>query len=94
MPRLVGVADSGRLDVAALLRLVQSLETGVDYELMCHPGHAAPSDAVMPAHVRSYHFWQQEHAALGDARVQAALRDNAVTLVRYRDLSPLPLQGP
>lgn len=94
VPRLVGVADSGRLDVPALTRLLESLDADGDYELMCHPGHDAPAGAVMPAHVRSYHFWQRELATLGDARVQAALRGNAVTLARYRDLRPPATQDP
>lgn len=94
VPQLLGVAHSGRLDVPVLTRLLRRLRANGDYELMCHPGHDAPAGAVMPAHVRSYHLWRREFATLGDGRVQAALQDNAVTLLRYRDLSPPALQGP
>lgn len=83
-PRLLGLAESGKLTLPALLRLVRTLERNATYELMCHPGRP-PIDAISPSLTR-YHDWDGERRALLDAKLNVALRDMAVRLIRYRDL--------
>lgn len=82
---LLGVAESGRLDLSSLVRLCSALERGRLYELMCHPGHA-PGTSDVPVRSRRYHDWDRELRALLDPAFRDALRNLSITLVRYRDL--------
>src|SRR6185369_10451605 len=58
-PRLLGVAKSGRLDVAYLEWRLQRLENGVTYELMCHPGRS-DDVALADPKLAAYHDWEGE----------------------------------
>jgi predicted glycoside hydrolase/deacetylase ChbG (UPF0249 family) len=83
---LLGMAASGRLDLAHLRRIVAGLRPGSSAELMCHPGRCAPDDDVEPA-TRAYHNWEGERRVLCDPSFGELLERYRVRLVRYRDLS-------
>ncbi len=85
VPKLLGLGASGRLHFITLQRILSGLHADRTYELMCHPGRAAPAGAAAPE-LLHYHDWPGELACLMDPGFLDLLRDNAVTLIRYRDL--------
>lgn len=84
-PRFLGLADSGRLDGAALQRTLARLRPGQIHELMCHPGRFEPQEITDPALLR-YHRWQAELDALTAPGLREALRSRGIALIGYRDL--------
>lgn len=78
-----GFLDGGRLDETRLLRLVSRLQSGQDYELMCHPGFASP----VPAIRRWRYAHERELAALVSTSVRQMLLERGIRLCRFRDLS-------
>ena len=78
----LGVAETGRLDEARLMRLVARLARGTS-ELVCHPG---AGDAGI-ATVYPWGFgWDAELMALTSPRVREALARERVQLIAYREL--------
>jgi hypothetical protein len=84
---LLGMAASGRLDLAHLRRIVAGLRPGSSGELMCHPGRRNPDDRIDPATL-AYHDWEGEARALCDPAFGELLERHGVRLVGYRDLRP------
>lgn len=84
-PHFLGLADSGRLDGAALERAFLRLRPGQVHELMCHPGEFDPDEIIDPALLR-YHRWQAELDALTAPGLSAALRSRGIEIIGYRDL--------
>ncbi|MEM7384576.1 MAG: ChbG/HpnK family deacetylase [Verrucomicrobiota bacterium] len=58
---LLGIAPSGRLDLAYLKRQLKTLKPGIVYELMCHPGKGIPA---LAGNLTRYHDWDAEYACL------------------------------
>ncbi len=81
--RFFGVALTGLLDSAAILNVVRMLGRGVS-ELMCHPG--VYDDNLEAAPTRLKRQRQRELEALTDPEVLAAVRENGVELVSFREL--------
>jgi hopanoid biosynthesis associated protein HpnK len=78
----LGLADTGRLDVARLLRLLGRLPPGTS-ELVCHPG---AGDASIAAAYPWGFRWDAEAAALTSPAVREALGRERIQLLAYRDL--------
>ena len=78
----VGLADTGRLDEARLLRVLARLPPGTS-ELVCHPGLG---DAAIGASYPWGFRWDAEAAALTSPAVKEALARERILLVAYRDL--------
>ena len=79
---VLGLAETGGLGEARLLRLVEGLAPGTS-ELVCHPGSA---DAEVQATYEWHFHWDEEARALTSPRVREALARNGVRLVRHADL--------
>lgn len=78
-----GFRLTGRLDAAALLRLIGKLRPGTT-ELMCHPGHCGPELLAAPTRLKASRA--RELAALTAPEVRAALEAAQVRLVSFREL--------
>lgn len=78
-----GLRLTGRLDAAALLRVIRRLRSGTT-ELMCHPGHCGPELLAAPTRLKASR--QRELEALCAPEVREALDENQVQLVSFRDL--------
>jgi hopanoid biosynthesis associated protein HpnK len=81
----LGLADTGRIDEARLLRLVRllgRLPVGTG-ELVCHPG--AGDSAIARAYAWGFR-WDAEAAALTSPAVREALARERIQLIAYRDL--------
>lgn len=87
--RFVGLARSGRVDVAYLTNLFERLEPGGVYELMCHPGYDSPELAADPR-LRAYHDWELERRTLQDSRVIEMIQRRGIALTRFSDLAATP----
>jgi predicted glycoside hydrolase/deacetylase ChbG (UPF0249 family) len=85
-PDFVGMADSGRLSLATLQRIVPRLKAGKVYELMCHPGFRVDAEIDNPR-LYGYHDWQGELNALSSPEARALLDRYGVRLIGYRDLA-------
>jgi len=79
----LGMAPSGKLDLAYLERSVPRLCAGRVYELMCHPGQFDAREASDPRLVR-YHDWEGELRALTDPAARELLQRHGVRLIGYR----------
>jgi predicted glycoside hydrolase/deacetylase ChbG (UPF0249 family) len=79
---LAGLAGTGRLNEAALVRLIASLPTGTT-ELIVHPGS---NDRALGEQYRWGFRWEEELAALTSTRVRDAVARHDVQLISYRDL--------
>lgn len=75
--RMTGLFESGSLNEAALLRIVDSLEEGTT-ELVCHPGR---EDVLCREHYAHWNYhWEDELAALTSPKVHERLRDLGIEL--------------
>jgi predicted glycoside hydrolase/deacetylase ChbG (UPF0249 family) len=75
--RMAGLFESGSLNEAALLRIVNSLAEGTT-ELVCHPGK---EDALCREHYAHWNYhWEDELAALTSPIVRQRLRSQSVIL--------------
>ncbi len=79
---LLGLADTGHLDSKTLISLIEGLSEQTA-ELMCHP--ATGSWAHMDPLARNFRH-DLEFAALIDAAAIAAIHDQGIKLIAYRDL--------
>jgi len=84
-PTFLGMAESGRLSLAALQALLPKLQAGGVYELMCHPGFRVDAEIDNPQ-LFGYHDWEGELTALTSPEVRALLDRHGIRLIRYRDL--------
>ena len=75
--RMAGLFESGSLNEAALLRIVDSLGEGTT-ELVCHPGNA---DAPCREHYAHWNYhWEDELATLTSPKVRERLRLHSIVL--------------
>ncbi len=79
--RFVGLRQTGRLDVASLIRLLRSLPAGLT-ELMCHPGILGAELRAAPTRLKESR--QRELEALTSPEVKRAVEECAIRLVNYR----------
>lgn len=84
-PRLFGTAAGGRLDEAALARVLRALRPGEVGELVCHPGEGRP-EGRLSERALAYHDWDGERRALCSPAFGAMLERAGVRLVGYRHL--------
>ena len=84
-PVFLGMAESGRLSLAALQNLIPRMQAGGVYELMCHPGFRTETEIDNPQ-LLQYHDWEGELVALTSAEARALLARHDVRLICYRDL--------
>lgn len=81
--RAIGVFDSGGLDEARLLALLDRLPEG-DLELMAHPGL---HPGTVPEDPAWSYGWELELEALTSPRVADKVKARSVALCRYSDLT-------
>lgn len=79
-----GFQLTGYLRTQELISLLRSLPDGLT-EFMCHPGYC--TEELRACSTRLKESRQRELEALIAPEVRAALAENGVSLVRYRDLS-------
>jgi len=84
-PRMLGLAESGKLGREYLQERLRTLDDGEVYELMCHPGRLDPEEAIDPR-IRSYHNWESERTLLCSDDIQQSLGDLGIRLIGFRDL--------
>jgi predicted glycoside hydrolase/deacetylase ChbG (UPF0249 family) len=80
--RFLGFTEGGRLDPVRLRRLLQSLQPGRVYELMCHPGFLPDEPDIKRWNYRH----EQELLALTRASVHAEISARGIRLCRFQDL--------
>jgi predicted glycoside hydrolase/deacetylase ChbG (UPF0249 family) len=85
-PGLLGIGQSGRIDLPYLRRIFAVLRPGEVYELMCHPGYH-PAGEVADPRLLAYHRWEQELTALSGEPIRHLLGELHVEPIRYRDIS-------
>jgi hypothetical protein len=85
-PRFVGLNESGNLSEAYLLRILDNVQQGGIYELMCHPGSSEARENCDNIAILRYHHWETELKALTSEHVQSVCQANKIRLVGYRDL--------
>jgi predicted glycoside hydrolase/deacetylase ChbG (UPF0249 family) len=79
----VGIAATGMLDQAILLKILRALPEGT-WELVCHPGY---SDAdLQAAGTRLTQSRQIELAALTSAETREAIARKKIELISYADI--------
>jgi predicted glycoside hydrolase/deacetylase ChbG (UPF0249 family) len=78
-----GFTLTGRLDTAALLRVIRNLRPGTT-EFMCHPGRCGPELLAAPTRLKAARA--RELAALTAPEVRKALDAHRVRLVSFREL--------
>jgi predicted glycoside hydrolase/deacetylase ChbG (UPF0249 family) len=81
----LGMAPSGKLDLAYLERSVSRLCAGRVYELMCHPGQFDARE-VGDRRLLRYHDWEGELQALTSPAAREMLESHGVRLVGYRQV--------
>ncbi len=84
-PAMLGGACSGRMTLAALEQSLHAMPVGSTAEWMCHPGRDDPAELRDP-HLRAFHDWDGERAALCGPAFREVLARHGVQLVRFRDL--------
>ncbi len=84
-PRFLGLAESGRMSLGYLERILPHLDPGGIYELMCHPGLCHPQQ-VARRELLAYHDWRLEFATLMAERTGELLKRHRVQLIGYRHL--------
>jgi len=82
-----GFQITGRLRTRELVLLLRAMPEG-STELMCHPGRCGP--ALRAAHTRLKESREAELEALTAAEPRAALEQEHIQLVTYRDLTAGP----
>ena len=92
-PVLIGVAPSGKLDSAYCEWRLPRLQSGVTYELMCHPGW---NDELARRNPKfdAYHDWEGELRTLTGDAFAGLLRQHRIELISYADLHRSRLQEP
>lgn len=81
-PRFLGFYHGGRLDAKALADLLATLQPGIVYELMCHPGYR-PVEAAY----RGWHYGHEgELKALTAPGLKERLAQRGIVLTRFADL--------
>jgi predicted glycoside hydrolase/deacetylase ChbG (UPF0249 family) len=83
--KLVGMSESGKLNINYLEKCFASFLPGKSYELMCHPGYSVPGE-VEDKHLLAYHHWEQELDLLLGKKLQLLCEKAGIELVGYRDL--------
>lgn len=80
--RFLGFGAGGRLNHARLRRLLQSLQPGPAYELMCHPGFAPEEPDIQ----RWGYAHEQELLALTSASIRSELVARGIRLCTFNEL--------
>ena len=78
-----GVPETGRMDAARLLRIIEKLPEGTS-EIMCHPG--LPNDALAKE-INWGYGWKTELEAVTDGRVKELVRLKNDELTNFKSLS-------
>ena len=84
-PHFLGLGASGRLTLEDLEREVQTMQAGVVYELMCHPGRFDAQE-ISDHRLLDYHDWEGEFGAMTSPSARALLERRGVRLIGYRHL--------
>lgn len=89
-PRLLGVNDSGNLNMAYLQKVFATLKQGCVYELMCHPGYFDSQEITAPE-LLSYHNWEGEMNLLLSEEFSQLCDREEIRLINYRKLNQLKI---
>jgi predicted glycoside hydrolase/deacetylase ChbG (UPF0249 family) len=81
--RFLGFTEGGRLSHARLRRMLQALQPGRAYELMCHPGFTPNEPDVKRW---NYHH-EQELQVLTDGLIRSEIVSRGIQLCRFKDLT-------
>jgi len=87
VPALIGVSQSGRLDMSYFRWKLPKLQSRRTYELMCHPGWHDALAARTPK-LAAYHDWELELRTLTSPEFAALLQKSGIALVPYGEFSP------
>jgi chitin disaccharide deacetylase len=79
----LGFAEGGRLNHDCLQRLLQSLQPGYTYELMCHPGFTPDESDIKQWNYRH----EEELLALTSASAHALIAARGIQLCNYKNLT-------
>lgn len=78
-PRTWGIAESGRLGTAELVRLLRRLPHGT-HEIVCHPGK---SPGPVPEQPGWHYGWELELQALCSAEARAVIAQRGIELISF-----------
>jgi hypothetical protein len=84
-PRLIGISQSGRLDLKYCGWRFPRLSGGQAYELMCHPGWSDATALADPA-LAQYHDWEGELHTLMSEEFRRLLAWNRIELISFAGL--------
>ena len=82
---MVGMNESGCLNLKYLERILPAMGSGHIYELMCHPGFFDAKE-IIDQNLLKYHRWQEELDALLSSDFETLCAKYRVQLSGYRDL--------
>lgn len=83
--KMVGMNESGCLNLKYLKRIVPAMHSGYIYELMCHPGFFDEKE-IRDKNLLQYHRWQEELDVLLSSDFASVCAKYKVRLSGYRDL--------
>ena len=87
VPALIGLSNSGRLDMGYFRWRFAKLQRHRTYELMCHPGWN-DDVALRTPKLAAYHDWELELRTLTSPEFAELLRKSDIALVSYSEPSP------
>ena len=90
-PSLLGINESGNLNLLYLTKIFKSLNPGMVYELMCHPGYFDSNEITDP-NLLSYHNWTGELNLLLSDKFKNLCVSEGIELINYRQLAELNLK--
>jgi len=82
-PVLLGLGQSGKLNLDYLAQVFSRLEPGKSYELMCHPGYFDSRD-ILDQKLIAYHDWEGELALLHSPKLQDLYQKFGICLGHYQ----------
>lgn len=86
IPALIGLSNSGRLDMRYFRWRFAKLQRHRTYELMCHPGWK-DAVALQTPKLAAYHDWELELRTLTSPEFAELLRTSDIALVSYSEPS-------
>ena len=82
---LIGMGDSGKLNLNYIERQFSNLKPGRIYELMCHPGFFDSEEITEPRLI-CYHNWEAEYELLQSTEMQNLCERYGVKITRYSNI--------
>ena len=83
--RFIGLAESGRLSLDYLSKQFETFQSGMVYELMCHPG-VFDEKEIVDSQLIQYHDWEHEKSLLESEELKDLINTHGFQLIGFKDL--------